>query len=140
MAFKTQPNFTAAFTLYLLKSLRGSQGRFRSASDIVANAEALLRDDKIHDFGIPQYMRLQFAQDVLQDLTQLGMVRARRDGEQQLYQGSFGDGPPRDGGDGGGQVPDGGGSGMAAVLGHRILFSLDEADFAVAVDRSLEIY
>lgn len=139
MAFRTPTRFTASLALYLLRTLREASGQSLNLDTLLARASDAMRIDTSDDVQWMWRDPYSLASDILADYAQLGVVLIV-DGEEPRYLAPPGDGPPDRPA---GLVPQGpgdGGSGMAEILAHPILFSVSKEDFDAAVARALERY
>lgn len=143
MAFTTSPFLTAALAIQLLHALRRAGHDSFDLETLLDRALALMRgaypESNISPLSTGNDLR-ELAVSILADYAQIGLVsmddsdppryRASRDGEPP-------DGPPRSRQPGDG---DDGGSGVAEVIAHPVLFCVAQDDFDAAIARALERY
>lgn len=143
MAFRTESHLTASLALYLLQSLLAHGLDSRTLEDLLEDALRNMPEEQASFFRSPLRDVQTLTNSLLEDFTQIGIVRIER-GEPPRYRAvpmSSEEGPPADLP----PIPDGagtgdGGSGMAEVLAHPILFSVSPEDFEAALERALESY
>ncbi|WP_036108322.1 hypothetical protein [Lysobacter capsici] len=143
MAFTTPPFLTAAFAIQLLHALRQAGHDSFDLATLLDRALALMRDAypqaNTASLGTRNNLR-ELAVSILADYAQIGLV-STDDSEPPRYRASR-DGEPPDGPSRSRQPGDGddGGSGVAEVIAHPVLFCVAQDDFDAAIARALERY
>ncbi|WP_282295737.1 hypothetical protein [Stenotrophomonas sp. PS02289] len=141
MAFRTPPYLSASLALHLLGILRESSGEPLRLEELLTSAfEAMGVDAGEVRYRTRTWNEINaLAADILADYGQLGIVLADG-GEEPRYYAPAGNGPPGRPLGPDAQGPGDGGSGMAEVLAHPVLFSVPKEDFEAAISRALESY